>query len=110
MGKIILDVNEREYTLEFSRETALQMEQMGFTATDEFLSKPITALDMLFYGSLLMHQPNVNRNLSKKILSSVEQVYDTSTLAKALVGFYGEAVNPNADPAVEKKQIQILEN
>lgn len=109
MSKIVLDVKDRSYTLEINRESAQMMEQLGLTITEEFLSKPITALELLFFGALQMHHPHVNRNLSRKILEGVEEIYDTSNLAKMLIGFYSEAVSPNVDETVEKKTIQVLE-
>ena len=65
---VITDPEEsKEYVLEYSRRTAVKVEQAGLDL-NAIESKPMTMIPLLFWGAFLMHQPNVTKQQTDKIL------------------------------------------
>ena len=58
--------HEREYTLEFNRDTVKFAEQRGFDIND-VQRFPMTKLPELFYYAFRMHHPNISRANTDKI-------------------------------------------
>lgn len=85
---ISFEYEGKEYTLEFNRKSVERMERMGFIA-EEITQKPLTSLPMLFHGAFYMHHKGVTRDLTDKILESVEKVSD---LIGKLAEMYNEPI------------------
>ena len=66
--KITISYQKKNYDLEFSRTTAGQIEDMGFSL-DQLTEKPVKMIPMLFYGAFLKH----NRGISRKL---VDEIFD----------------------------------
>jgi hypothetical protein len=61
------DVNKRDYTLEFNRESVSFAEMHGFK-TDDIDECAMTRIPELFYYAFRMHHMNVSREKTDKIL------------------------------------------
>ena len=90
MAKTVsFDYKNTHYTLGFDRNTAVLLEQQGFTA-EEMMAKPNALVPVLFYTSFQKYHRGIKRNL-------VEEIYDKFTnkreLILALVEAYSETSN-----------------
>lgn len=88
--KIVFKYKDKDYTLEYNRDSVRQMEAQGFSIID-IDSKPLTTISTLFAGAFLMHHRNVatNRNLCDEIYRSFSR---RDELIAALVEMYQEPV------------------
>lgn len=59
--------NQRDYTLEFDRETVQWCEQRGFKIED-IGDYPLTKVPELFFYSFRMHHKNISREKTNRIL------------------------------------------
>ena len=66
--KITVTYKDENYVLEFSRDTAKQIEDLGFVA-GEVSSKPATMIPLLVYGAF---QKN-NRGIKRKLVDEIYQ-------------------------------------
>lgn len=65
---VITDPEEsKEYVLEYSRRTAIKVEQAGLDL-NAIESKPMTMIPLLFWGAFLMHHPHMTKEQTDKIL------------------------------------------
>lgn len=78
--------NDKDYTLEFTRETVKIMERAGFVADDLFV-RPMTLLPDLFAGAFLANHRNVKRSQIDEIFNAMT---DKSELISKLVEMYRE--------------------
>ena len=76
----------RDYTLEFTRETVLQMERSGFIS-DEVLQKPMLMLPQLFAYAFQAHHKYLNSNAIKEIF---EHMPNRKELLARLAEMYRE--------------------
>lgn len=51
---VVITYEDKEYTLDYSRDTIRQMEKAGFVL-DQLFEKPATMIPLLFQGAFLMH-------------------------------------------------------
>ena len=77
----------KDYTLEFTRQTVVQTENMGFDAA-LIDSKPITSLTVLFRGAFLAHHRDTRVSEIDKILEGL----DKDGLLPALAELYYEPI------------------
>lgn len=66
--KITVSYKKNDYVLEFSRNTAKQIEDQGFVL-DQLTEKPATMIPLLVYGAFLKNNRGIKRAL-------VEEIYD----------------------------------
>ena len=66
--KITISYKNSDYTLEFSRATAAQIEDQGFIL-DQIAEKPVKMIPLLVYGAFLKHNRGIKRSL-------VDEIYD----------------------------------
>ena len=79
MSKITLTHNDKEYTLEYSRQSVKTMEQQGFVL-DEISSKPMTMIPLMFQGAFIKNHKGIP-NRSELLEALMEMYADTlSTL------------------------------
>ena len=97
MSKINLTHNNKEYTLEFSRQSVKTMEQQGFVL-DELTAKPMTMLPMLFQGAFIMHHRGIKRKEMDEIYKNIK---DRSALMEALMEMYAETLSTLMDDDAE---------
>ena len=98
MSKISLTHNQKEYTLEFSRQSVKTMEQQGFIL-DELTAKPMTMFPMLFQGSFIMHHKGIKRKDMDDIYKGIK---DRSALMEALMEMYAETLSTLMDDDAEE--------
>ena len=75
MSKINLTYNDKEYTLEFTRQTVRTMESQGFVF-DELTTKPATMFPMLFAGAFYRHHKGMKRALQDEIYDELPRKTD----------------------------------
>lgn len=68
--KINISYDNRDYTLEFSRATAGQIEDQGFVL-EQLTEKPVKMIPLLFYGAFLKHNRGIKRNLVDEIFDNL---------------------------------------
>ena len=91
--KIKLFYDGKEYTLEYTRNTALALEQSGFVLSD-VRSKPVSSLVTLFNGAFVANHRRLEGSVVEKIFDSLK---DKEKLLAALVGMYDETVSSLMD-------------
>lgn len=91
--KIKLSYEGKEYTLEYTRNTALALEQSGFVLSD-VRSKPVSSLVTLFNGAFVANHRRLEGSVVEKIFDSLK---DKEKLLAALVGMYDETVSSLMD-------------
>lgn len=77
----------KDYTLEFTRQTVVQTENMGFNAND-IDTKPVTSLSILFRGAFLAH----HRDLPAKEVDKIFENFSKEGLLEALAELYYEPI------------------
>ena len=79
MGKQIkFEYKDKEYTLEYTRETVKQMEREGFVASD-IVNKPMLTLPKLIAGAFKAHH---KFDIKQKL---IDEIFDLFTNKQALV-------------------------
>ncbi len=68
--KITIEYKQKEYTLEYSRTTAAQIEDQGFSL-EQLTEKPVKMIPMLFYGAFLKHNRGIKRQLVDEIFENL---------------------------------------
>lgn len=68
--KITVTYKDNEYVLEFSRETAKQIEDNGFIL-DHVADKPATMIPLLVYGSFMKNNRGIKRSLVDEIYKNL---------------------------------------
>ena len=91
--KIKLSYEGKEYTLEYTRNTALALEQSGFVLSD-VRNKPVSSLVTLFNGAFVANHRRLEGSVVEKIFDSMK---DKEKLLAALVGMYDETVSSLMD-------------
>ncbi len=80
--------NDKEYTLEFTRRTVMEMEKKGFVAS-EVEQKPMTTLPALFEGAFLAHHRFEKKEVIDKIFSKLSNKQE---LIGKLAEMYNEPI------------------
>ena len=103
MNTCTIEIKDKEYTLCLTREAVKQIENMGFNIQN-FIQKPITYQDILWYGGFIANHSNVNPNLSIKLMESYkEEGGDVNEVLEFLSEEYSNFVNAPTDTASKKK-------
>ena len=76
---------DKEYCLEYTRNTVAQMEKKGFVASD-IETKPVTVLPALFAGAFLANHRYVKQEV-------IEEIYSKMTNKQELIGKLAEMYN-----------------
>ncbi len=91
--KIVFQYGDKEYTLEYNRNSIKKMEDNGFVAAD-ISDKPMTRLPQLFGGAFLAHHPFVKQETVNDILDHMK---DKHGLYDSLGEMYGECMKALID-------------
>ena len=97
--KINVSYKDKEYTLEFSRTTAAQIEEQGFVL-DQITEKPVKMIPLLVYGAFLKHNRGIKRSLVDEIYENlVNKAGDEETqgFIAVLAEMYAETVQTLTD-------------
>ena len=101
--KIKLDINEKEYTLYYTRDVIVRMEKEGLDAT-KMDSQIFTTLRLLFWGAMLPLNPRLTVERADHLLDEALKEYDVQELFEALVELFNDAF-PKSDGKNKKKKL-----
>ena len=96
MSKISINYNEKDYTLEYNRQSVRMMESQGFVL-EQISEKPVTMIPMLFSGAFAKNHRGIKRALIDEIY---DECPDNTGLLDALMEMYAETLSTLTD---EKK-------
>lgn len=68
--QITVNYKKNDYILEFSRNTAAQIEDQGFVL-DQIAEKPVKMIPLLVYGAFLKHNRGIKRSLVDEIFDNL---------------------------------------
>ena len=85
----VRDKEDNTYTLTFTAQTVMEMENRGFNP-DAFETKPLSTLIMLFEGAFLAKEKGTSRD---KVLEILELIDDKQGLQEALIQMYIDPIN-----------------
>lgn len=97
--KITITYKDNDYTLEFSRATATQIEEQGFVL-DQITEKPVKMIPLLVYGAFLKHNRGIKRSLVDEIyenLANKAGAGDDGGIISVLAEMYAETVQSLTD-------------
>ena len=97
MSKITLNYENKEYVLEYNRQSVKMMEGQGFVL-DELASKPMTMIPLLFSGAFIKNCKGIKRNTIDEIYSGIG---DKNALLEALMEMYAETLSTLTDSSEE---------
>ena len=99
MDKIVIELNDSKYTLEFNRYALIAMEKRGFNPSVAE-SKPLTTLTELSRGAFIMHHPELKE---KDIDAIIDEIPNKVEFTNALAEMYKDAVESVVSGKGEKK-------
>lgn len=96
--KINLEYKNKEYTLEYSRNSVRQMEEQGFVL-DQLSEKPMTMIPMLVYGAFAKHHRGIKRSEMDEIYEHITDKVgeDGNSFINVLLEMYAETVTTLTD-------------
>lgn len=97
--QITVTYKKTDYTLEYSRTTAAQIEDQGFVL-DQISEKPVKMIPLLVYGAFLKHNRGIKRNLVDEIYENlIDKAGDEETqgFIATLAEMYAETVQTLTD-------------
>jgi len=97
MSKIVLNHENKEYVLEYNRQSVKTMESQGFVL-DEITSKPMTMIPLLFTGAFFKNCKGTKRSVIDEIY---EGIGDKTGLMQALMEMYAETLSTLTDDSGE---------
>lgn len=97
MSKIVLNYENKEYVLEYNRQSVKTMEGQGFVL-DEIATKPMTMIPMLFSGAFIKNCKGTKRSVIDEMFDGIS---DKSALMEALVTMYAETLSTLTDDSRE---------
>lgn len=93
MSKITINYENKEYVLEYNRQSVRTMEAQGFVL-DEIQTKPVTMIPALFNGAFIKNHRGIKRNLMDEIY---EEISDKTGFLQALMEMYAETLSTLTD-------------
>jgi hypothetical protein len=88
------EYNNKEYTLEYTRETVKQMEREGFVAND-IITKPMLTLPKLFAGAFKAHH---RFDVKQKQIDEIFELFkNKQALVEKLAEMYSEPMETLMD-------------
>ncbi len=93
MSKITLNYKEKDYTLEYNRQSVRMIEGQGFVL-EQISEKPVTMIPMLFSGAFIKNHRGLKRAFIDEIY---DEVADKSGLLSALMEMYAETISSLTD-------------
>lgn len=97
--KITITYKQKDYDLEYSRTTAAQIEDQGFSL-DQLTEKPVKMIPLLFYGAFLKHNRGIKRQLVDEIFENLVNKAgdgDENGIIAILAEMYAETVQTLTD-------------
>lgn len=88
MGKIVIKINDKEYTLEFNRYAIVEMEKRGFDIS-KAEKLPLSTLTELSRGAFIMHHSNMKFDDIDEIVDCID---NKGEFVKVLAEMYKDAI------------------
>lgn len=110
MPYINLEIEEKKYTIEYTRHSLTQMERNGFSLT-QLQEKIVTSLELMFWGGLIKNHKGITLQQSNKLLDVVLETYRTDELFISLNLLINEVFEIDSDESEnikEKKSVLII--
>ncbi|MEI3530076.1 MAG: DUF5055 domain-containing protein [Bacilli bacterium] len=110
MRKLKLKINDKDYTLEFNRDSIKWLEANGFSIED-FDKKPLTYYDLLWYGLFLANHGDVNPSLAMKLMETYGKEHKVAQVIRFAIDEYNAFMFALADINSEKsdEELEIIE-
>lgn len=89
MAEFRISVNDKEYIMEYTRDSVRQFEAIGGSVSG-MQDKIFTSIDGLIYVGLMKHQPGMNYNLAKKISDAAIEEYGATEIYPILAEKFTE--------------------
>ena len=99
MSKIVLNYENKEYELEYSRQSVKMMEGQGFVL-DEITAKPMTMIPLLFTGAFIKNCKGTKRATIDEIYKNIA---NKTALLEALMEMYSETLSSLTDDSGEEE-------
>jgi hypothetical protein len=97
MSKIVLKHENKEYVLEYNRQSVRTMEGQGFVV-DEVTSKPMTMIPLLFSGAFIKNCRGTKRSVIDEIYAGIP---DKTSFMEALLELYSDTLSTLTDDNAE---------
>lgn len=94
--KLTFTYDDKDYVLEYTKNTVRQMERSGFIAND-FEDKPMTVLPTLFAGAFLANHSSVKRE-------KIDRIYSKMGDKKKLIAALSEMYNNTVETLLEEPE------
>lgn len=92
MSKINLTYENKEYVLEYNRQSVKTMENQGFVL-DELTAKPANMIPLLFSGAFIKNHSGKN-GVKRRVVDEIfEEIDDKTALIEALMEMYAETLS-----------------
>lgn len=106
MSVFYLPVGDKEYKMEFTRDSVRQFEAAGYSVA-KMSEKIYTSIDGLMYVGLMGSTPGMNPGLAKKITDSALSEYDVFDLYTALTEEFAKVFMNGDDKPRKKKKVKL---
>ena len=97
MSKIVLTHENKEYVLEYNRQSVRQIEGQGFVL-EKITEKPVTMIPLLFEGAFIKNCRGIKRKTIDDIYNGLG---DKTGLIEALMEMYVETISTLTDDNAE---------
>ena len=94
--KLTFTYDDKDYVLEYTKNTVRQMERAGFIAND-LEDKPMTVLPTLFAGAFLANHSSVKRE-------KIDRIYSKMGDKKRLIAALSEMYNDTVETLLEEPE------
>lgn len=103
MNTCVIEIDGKEYSLSLTRNSVKKIEAKGFDI-QEFARKPITMMDILWYGGFLVESPEISIDETTKLLESYQnEGGDVQEVIQFLAEEYASFANAPTDTKSVKK-------
>ena len=108
MAEFRISVNEKEYIMEYTRDSVRQFKTIGGSISG-MQDKIFTSIDGLIYVELIKHQLGINYNLAKKISDAAIEEYGAGEIYPVLADKFTEVFMQDGSQQGKKKSFLISE-
>lgn len=104
MRKCSINIKDKEYNLQLTRESIVWLEGQGFDASD-FDKKPLTYMNMLWQSAFIANHREVNTNLALKLMDAYqEEGGDIAEVINFVVEEYQSFISALSDTKSKSKK------
>ena len=110
MRKCKLKINDKEYTLELTRDSIKWLEAYGFDL-EKFNERPVTYYDLLWNSLFIQNHKDVNPSLALKLMESYQSMgKNPAQIVKFAIEEYQSFINALADIDSTSEELEIIES